>query len=47
MKTFFAAVAFLGFIASPVFAAPIYQPSYSCPVTQYDSSGAQIPTFCR
>jgi hypothetical protein len=47
MKKFLAAVAFIGFIAAPAFAAPVYQPSYSCPITQYDSSGAQIPTFCR
>ena len=47
MKKFLAAVAFIGFIASPAFAAPVYQPSYNCPITQYDSSGAQIATFCR
>ena len=47
MKKFLAAVAFIGFIAAPAFAAPVYQPSYNCPITQYDSSGAQIPTFCR
>ena len=46
MKMLFAALALATLIASPVFAAPRYLPSYECPVTQYDSSGTPVAHDC-
>ena len=47
MKKILAALALFAFIASPAVAAPRYLPSYDCEPTQYDSSGAAVPTYCE
>lgn len=46
MKRLFAALTLAALIASPVVAAPYYQPSYHCAPTQYDSEGTAVAQYC-